>query len=357
VAAAYTNLNPMYTSSPYAPAAENIYMTPPVHSSNFYPVSENIFHQYRLQGVNSYYPEYHHASAQASYVNGFIPYDSYQLQPKEEKWQDNSKYYTSSDLAGRGVTVYSGYGSPTPSQLSQSTHKTPKTSPPLMDVASCSSGGQSPVTSANSVPLNPTPNRNNTNTPNSSNTTTNGGSSTPNGLMSITPKVENSPPQQPQPYEAPGRQTVLMWGASGSNSNSGNPSSQTSGSGRSPSTQSHLDEQTPHLKWNGSSGGGKDLVSVSGVHVYPLHQHHPQDADPSMYSQVPQYLAHHHHHHGGHLDQQIGHNPAGHHPTASIGNNNCEVWSPSRTFDTSFTSSASYSQYFTYHHAQHANTQ
>ena len=192
----------MYTSSPYAPTAENIYMTPPVHSTNFYPVTENIFHQYRLQGVNSYYPEYHQPT---SYVtNGFIPYDSYSIQPKEEKWQDNSKYYSSSDIANRGVSVYSGYGSPTPSQIS-TTHKTPKTSPPLMDIASCSSGGPSPVTSVNSVPLNPTPNRNNKTTPNNSNTTTNG-SSTP---MSVTPKIESSPTQQQQ-YE--GRQTVLMWG-------------------------------------------------------------------------------------------------------------------------------------------------
>lgn len=116
VAAAYSNLNPMYTPSPYAPTAENIYMTPTVHSSNFYPVTENLFHQYRLQGVGSYYPEYHHSPASASYVtNGFLSYDGYGI-TKEEKWQDGGKYYTGSEVGSRGV--YAGYGSPTTPQVS-----------------------------------------------------------------------------------------------------------------------------------------------------------------------------------------------------------------------------------------------
>lgn len=122
VAAAYSNLNPMYTPSPYAPTADNIYMTPSVHSPNFYPVSENIFHQYRLQGVSGYYPEYHHTPTPTSYVtNGFLSYDSYGIATtKEEKWhQDNGKYYTS---GGGGEIpppsrVYSGYGSPTAPQV------------------------------------------------------------------------------------------------------------------------------------------------------------------------------------------------------------------------------------------------
>lgn len=116
VAAAYSNLNPMYTPSPYAPTAENIYMSSSVHSPNFYPVTENLFHQYRLQGVSGYYPEYHHSPASAaSYVtNGFIPYDSYGISTtKEEKWQESGKYY-GNEMPPR---VYASYGSPTAPQV------------------------------------------------------------------------------------------------------------------------------------------------------------------------------------------------------------------------------------------------
>lgn len=107
----------MYSASPYAPTADNIYMTPSVHSSNFYPVTDNLFHQYRLQGVSGYYPEYHHSPASASYVtNGFLSYDGYGIPTKEEKWQESGKYYSSHEVSSRGV--YSGYGSPTgPAQV------------------------------------------------------------------------------------------------------------------------------------------------------------------------------------------------------------------------------------------------
>lgn len=96
----------MYTTSPYATAADNIYMGTSVHSTNFYPVTENLFHQYRLQGVGGYYADYHHSAAPASaYVtNGFLSYDSYTITSKEEKWQDTGKYYSG---------YSSGYGSPT----------------------------------------------------------------------------------------------------------------------------------------------------------------------------------------------------------------------------------------------------
>jgi len=104
VAVAYSNLNPMYPSSPvpYGPStADNIYMSQSIHSGSFYPSAENLFHQYRLQG--SYYPEYHHPHHHhhhhSPYVaNGFIPYDSYGLtspsvvNAKEEKWHED-KYY------------------------------------------------------------------------------------------------------------------------------------------------------------------------------------------------------------------------------------------------------------------------
>ena len=90
-------------------------MTPSVHSTNFYPVTDNLFHQYRLQGVSGYYPEYHHAPATAaSYVtNGFLSYDGYSIGAKDEKWQDSSKYYSAShDVANRGIYP-GGYASPT----------------------------------------------------------------------------------------------------------------------------------------------------------------------------------------------------------------------------------------------------
>lgn len=113
VAAAYTNLNPMYATSPYPSSTDNLYMTPSVHSSNFYPVTENLYHQYRLQGVGGYYSgDYHHSSVPTSYVaNGFLPYDGYGISTKEEKWQDGGgKYYPGHDIASR--SMYSEYSSP-----------------------------------------------------------------------------------------------------------------------------------------------------------------------------------------------------------------------------------------------------
>lgn len=110
VAAAYSNLNPMYASSPYASSADNIYMAPSVHATNFYPVADNLFHQYRLQGVSGYYPEYHHSTASSYVTNGFLSYDSYGIPTKEEKWQEGGKYYSSHDVTNR--SIYPGYGSP-----------------------------------------------------------------------------------------------------------------------------------------------------------------------------------------------------------------------------------------------------
>lgn len=94
VAVAYTNLNPMYSSSPvpYGASTENLYMT---HSSSFYPSPENLFHQYRIQSGYYHPSEYHHHPPYVS--NGFLSYDGYGLasvNPKEEKWHDE-KYYNS----------------------------------------------------------------------------------------------------------------------------------------------------------------------------------------------------------------------------------------------------------------------
>uniref|UniRef100_A0A8D8FAF4 Aryl hydrocarbon receptor n=1 Tax=Culex pipiens TaxID=7175 RepID=A0A8D8FAF4_CULPI len=72
VAAAYSNLNPIYTTPSYV-SSDSLYITPPA-SANFYTVSDNIFHQYRLQ---SYYSEY--PSTPTSYItsNNFIAYDTF----------------------------------------------------------------------------------------------------------------------------------------------------------------------------------------------------------------------------------------------------------------------------------------
>lgn len=110
VAVAYSNLNPMYSSSPvpYGSSTENLYMSQSIHSGSFYPSAENLFHQYRLQG--GYYPDYHHPHhhhPSSPYVtNGFLPYEGYGLaspvvNTKEEKWHEE-KYYnnnTGSDLS------------------------------------------------------------------------------------------------------------------------------------------------------------------------------------------------------------------------------------------------------------------
>ncbi|XP_063708955.1 aryl hydrocarbon receptor [Culicoides brevitarsis] len=321
VAASYSNLNPMYPS-PYAAGAENFYIQ---HS---YPgVTENLFHQYRLQGVGSYYPDYHHSPTSTSYMtaNGFLPYESpygISATAKEEKWNENSKYYGGSDNR-----VYSGYTSP--AQVIQPTphHKTPKTSPPVIDAVSCSSGGPSPVTTHNIQ----TPNSNNSTSTNNNNippTPPNSNSS--NGILAVTPKIEHSPPISTQSqYE---RQTVLMWGAS--NNNSSRSPNTTPTSNGAAAYQEHHVKQTPshqisptsedshhassaatpgslssHLKWNGIT---KDVPP--GVHVYPLHQHHELNVDHSaaMYQQALS-----HHSAGGHLDHSLH--------QGQNAQNNCEV--------------------------------
>ncbi|XP_055298517.1 aryl hydrocarbon receptor protein 1 isoform X3 [Sitodiplosis mosellana] len=278
ISAAYTNLNPMYATSPYPSSTDNLYMTPSVHSSNFYPVTENLYHQYRLQGVSGYYPgDYHHSSVPTSYVaNGFLPYDSYGISTKEEKWQDGGKYYPGHDVTSR--SMYSEYGSPTGhSQIIQSTLKTPKASPPNMDPVSCSPGNHSPAHSANS-----TNNNNNSrndagvltsnNVTNSSNANvTNGSNSNSNSTLAVTPKMEPSPPTEH--YE---RQTVLMWGTSShNNSTNRSPSASTpTSNGLYPTENSHMklsnqivlspSEQQQHSHHNSSQSGGHMKWSEGG---------------------------------------------------------------------------------------------
>lgn len=268
--------------------------------------------------------------------------------------------------------------------------KTPKASPPVMDVVSCSSGGPSPVNNGpSSNPLIPV-----TSSIASSISVSNGGGSngsiaTPSsggssgGSLTITPKIEHSPPEH---YE---RQTVLMWGATTGNSNTPNNNRPTSttptsnGLYHSDSAAQHhlklsnqmtimsppgMDEHQSHtqqqLKWNGNA---KDMPAVSTVQVYQIHPH--QDGSnsvdtSSMYSHMPQSPHHSIGHHGSSssVDQTAQHHsPQSHHGSGgglqasnhhahqqqTIGSS-CEVWSPAY----------SQYQYFTYHHApQHASTQ
>ncbi|XP_055387647.1 hypoxia-inducible factor 1-alpha isoform X2 [Condylostylus longicornis] len=287
VAAAYSNLNPMYTASPYTPA-DNLYITPSVHSSNFYPVTENLFHQYRLPGVGGYYTDYHHSSASSPYVaNGFLSYDSYSL--KEDKWQDANKYYSN---------YSSGYGSPT--STSQIPTKTPKSSPHIMEIVSCSSNDPSPV--------NTTPN----------NTTSGSNATTP--VTTITPKIENSPTEN---YE---RQTVLMWGTAGSVSNESGtaiPVSVVNSTTRSPIhtpssngglfTNDHQQQEKledNHMKWNGdtttpSSAVTKEIVVSPDGSIYQVHHH----ASSEMIDSTPLYPGNAHHmalhHNGNHHHSQV----------------------------------------------------
>jgi hypothetical protein len=112
VAVAYTNLNPMYSTSPvpgYGTSTENLYMT---HSSTFYPSPENLFHQYRIQSSYYHPSEYHHHHHASPYVsNGFLSYEGYGLasvNAKEEKWHED-KYYNSDALnhvASNGRNIY-----------------------------------------------------------------------------------------------------------------------------------------------------------------------------------------------------------------------------------------------------------
>ncbi|CRL01673.1 CLUMA_CG014892, isoform A, partial [Clunio marinus] len=209
VAVAYSNLNPMYSSSPVsygAGSTDNIYMTQSIHSSSFYPSAENLFHQYRLQG--GYYPDYHHHHhhhPSSPYVaNGFLPYDGYGLtspvvNTKEEKWHDE-KYYnnsSNSDLShstnGRHNFNYDGSTQQPVIQHSHTKNKTPKSSPNNAIDAS-SSPNENIITS----------NRSNRATPE---------------ILSIQPKLENSPPSNRSYDQVLHRQTVIQMGMWGSGNN------------------------------------------------------------------------------------------------------------------------------------------
>lgn len=241
--------------------------------------------------------------------------------------------------------------------MAQAPLKTPKSSPPVMEVAPCSSGGQSPV--ASGTPTNSlipvTNSSTNNSTPNPNSVTANTNAQNGSNVLSITPKVEHSPPEH---YE---RQTVLMWGsASNSNSSHRSPSTTPTSNGMynenhhmklsnqmvmSPAMDDHH-HHNAHLKWNGGSKGGGE------VQVYQIH--HPHQDDGSMYVTQSPHLSQ----HSGHIvtsDQStLHHSPQNHHHSVlqsqqqqSIGSS-CEVWSPAY----------SQYQYFTYHHApQHASTQ
>lgn len=113
VAVAYSNLNPIYSTSPPVPypgsSTENLYMS---HSGSFYPSAENLFHQYRIQSGYYHHPsEYHHHHPSSYHVpNGFLAYESYglatptcSLNTKEEKWNEE-KFYNNDQLTnGRNI--------------------------------------------------------------------------------------------------------------------------------------------------------------------------------------------------------------------------------------------------------------
>uniref|UniRef100_A0A182N8U8 Uncharacterized protein n=1 Tax=Anopheles dirus TaxID=7168 RepID=A0A182N8U8_9DIPT len=98
-AAAYSNsINSVYSPAAHFPgtAPDNVYMAGPVHSPNFYPMPDNLFHQYRLQGVSGYYPEYHTSTSASTFVptNGLIPYDSYGITKEDTmRWHEGTKSY------------------------------------------------------------------------------------------------------------------------------------------------------------------------------------------------------------------------------------------------------------------------
>ncbi|XP_034660014.1 uncharacterized protein LOC117896084 isoform X3 [Drosophila subobscura] len=264
-AAAYSNLNPMYSASPYASAADNLYMGSSMPANAFYPVSENLFHQYRLQGaVGGYYTDYPHSGAPASaYVaNGFLSYDGYAIASKaDEKWQETGKYYSG---------YSSGYGSPT-STPQQIPLKTPKSSPQVMEVISCSSDGPSPVSGA-----------------------------TPNGAIPVTPKVELAATAATaaaaaaaaaggDPYE---RQTVLMWGTTHSSGvplnslqggRSGSPqrlaTPLTNGLGYATNNNNNEHEPATAAKWNGVKELPGKSASASTPESYQM-----QHDDSGLYS-------------------------------------------------------------------------
>uniref|UniRef100_A0A182JPI8 PAS fold-3 domain-containing protein n=1 Tax=Anopheles christyi TaxID=43041 RepID=A0A182JPI8_9DIPT len=116
-AAAYSNsINSVYSPAAHFPgtAPDNVYMTGPVHSSNFYPMPDNLFHQYRLQGVSGYYPEYHTSTSASTFVptNGLIPYDSYGITKEDTmRWHEGTKSY--------GAAGESGQSHPTSAESSQ----------------------------------------------------------------------------------------------------------------------------------------------------------------------------------------------------------------------------------------------
>ncbi|XP_036322534.1 neuronal PAS domain-containing protein 2-like [Rhagoletis pomonella] len=298
VAAAYSNLNPMYTTSPYATAADNIYMGTSVHSTNFYPVTENLFHQYRLQGVSSYYTDYHHSGAPASaYVtNGFLPYDGYTIAPKDDKWQDTGKYYSG---------YSSGYGSPT-STPQQVPLKTPKSSPHIMEVVSCSSDGPSPIdgsasAAATAAAAAAAASAHAASVSGNTSATTNGSGG--GGGGTTIPKIE--------PYE---RQTVLMWGSQSSgipiNSISGgsgrhhhsnserSPQSTPITNGLSYANNNNNENEVVSAKWNGcaSAKEAKNAVTPdnyqlqhddSGLYSSSSHTTSPQQQQQHQQQQVP----------------------------------------------------------------------
>lgn len=244
--------------------------------------------------------------------------------------------------------------------------KSPKPSPTVADVISCTSEDppHPPRTPINSnVPVANSVSSNNR-LPANHHRSRNGGTNMPL-------KTEHSPSE---PFE---RQTVLMWGStSNSNASSNRSPNNTPTSNTIYTDPMHPGSKTPmhldeHHKWKGSNHQQKETTTTAaGIQVYQIA--HLPDSHSDSYSSSPHHGHHqvgsstvnhhspqiHHHHHHQHHHQQQSQQPhhhggadsansisiSNHHPIGS----GCEVWSPSY----------SQYQYFTYHHApQHASTQ
>ncbi|KAG5682009.1 hypothetical protein PVAND_011404 [Polypedilum vanderplanki] len=309
VAVAYSNLNPIYPSSPvpYGTSTENLYMT---HSSTFYPSPENLFHQYRIQSGYYHPSEYHHHHHHhpSPYVsNGFLSYEGYGLasvNAKDEKWHEEK--YFNNDLShisnGRNIYETASSHQPPVIQHVHNKHKTPKTSP------------VNTITASSSPSENLIANTRTTTTP-----------------EILQPKLESSPsPSRPYDQTAH-RQTVLMWGT-----NHHHNSSELQATGASPSN-TRSPSQTPksgtfgpfniaptnnvlshgekmnkncvesqqhpsnvnHLKWNGSViGGNKEVVLFpihSGNDPAPAPSYSPSVSSNSLHSVDSRYSNHNRH--------------------------------------------------------------
>lgn len=252
--------------------------------------------------------------------------------------------------------------------------KTPKPSPTVADVVSCSSEDPSPSGHPPPTSINPSLVQVAQSNRLAHHGRSRNGTSTASSL-----KTEPSPSE---PFAE--RQTVLMWGSTSNSNASSNRSPNTtptsngvyvdtihSGGGNKAAAMHAMtmsasaidDHSGAHQKWNGHPH--KESITSAGI-VYQIT--HLPEAHSDTYATSGGQLAHSPHHGQQESPATMHHSPQNHHPhgasaaastVPTVSNSipsahhpigsGCEVWS-----------SPSYSQYqyFTYHHApQHASTQ